>query len=88
MSVFSIFSGKTQHPLVDLKEMRRICADLVAREPLNALEEAATWLEALVEFDEIRVQFKIEAFDVVFRIQHTRWFLARSVLRAPSRCRW
>ena len=60
MSVFSIFSGKTQHPLVDLKEMRRICADLVAREPLNALEEAATWLEALVEFDEIKLPLRIE----------------------------
>ncbi len=60
MSVFSIFSGKTQHPLVDPKEMKRICADLVAREPLSALEEAAAWLEALVEYDDIKLPLRVE----------------------------
>lgn len=60
MSVFGIFSSKVSHPLADPREAKRICADLVAREPLSALEEAAVWLEALVEFDDIKLSLRLE----------------------------
>ena len=65
MGVFSIFSGKVAHPLVDSKEVKRICLDLAQREPLSAMEEAVGWLEALVEFDDIKLPLRIERLDQI-----------------------
>ena len=65
MGVFGIFSGKVAHPLVDPKEVKRICLDLAQREPLSALEEASGWLEALVEFDDMKLPLRIERLDQI-----------------------
>jgi hypothetical protein len=65
MGVFGIFSGKNLHPLVDPKEAKLICADLVQREPLSALEQASVWLEALVELEEMKLPLRIERLDQI-----------------------
>lgn len=60
MSVFSIFAGKPQHPLADPREAKEILADLATREPQSALEESVAWLEALAEYEDIKLPLRIE----------------------------
>ena len=83
MSVFGIFSSKPQHPLVDPRELKRICADLAAREPLSALEEAVAWLEALIEYDDIKLTIRLDRLDKIDEVvtpharRLTRQYLTR-----------
>jgi hypothetical protein len=58
--MLGLFGGKSNHPLVDAKEARRICTELAALDPAASLDEAAGWLESLAGLADIApaVRFK------------------------------
>jgi hypothetical protein len=46
-SIAKIFEGKPDHPLFDVKEARRLLAELPKDDPFKALEDITSWLESL-----------------------------------------
>ncbi|MBI5110327.1 MAG: hypothetical protein HZA62_16440 [Rhodocyclales bacterium] len=45
--MLGFFSSKTEHPLADAKEAKRILGEIATREPVGAAEEASGWLESI-----------------------------------------
>lgn len=45
--MLGIFAKRSGHPLMDSREVKRISAEIAARDPQGAVEEAAAWLESL-----------------------------------------
>jgi hypothetical protein len=46
-SLHDIFDGKPDHPMLDLKEVRRLLAELPTDDPFKELEEIASWLDSV-----------------------------------------
>lgn len=45
--MLGIFTKRSGHPLMDSREVKRITAEIAARDPQGAVEEAAAWLESM-----------------------------------------
>jgi hypothetical protein len=58
--MLGLFGSKSNHPLVDAKEARRICAELAALDPAASLDEAASWLESLAGLNEIPAAVRLK----------------------------
>ncbi len=53
--MLGIFSNKSDHPLADAKEAKRVLGQLAARDAAAALEEVAGWLESLAADERIKL---------------------------------
>ncbi|TRZ98490.1 MAG: hypothetical protein D4R84_03615, partial [Rhodocyclaceae bacterium] len=54
------FSNKTNHPLADAREARRILAEIAVREPQTAVEDASAWLESLAADESFKLAQRLE----------------------------
>jgi hypothetical protein len=45
--MLGLFSNKTEHPLADPSEAKRILAEIAGRDALGAIEEASGWIESI-----------------------------------------
>ena len=63
--MLNLFTGsKADHPMADLKEAKRLLAELPAGDPIKSLEELGHWLESA----------RGEAFAPAHRAQHSELF--------------
>lgn len=53
--IFNFFAKRSDHPLADGKELKRILADLHVAKPANAVEEVSGWFESLQHAENLRV---------------------------------
>lgn len=60
--MLGFFSKKSDHPLADSKEAKRILAEVATRDPHGALEEASAWLESLPTAEGFKLALRIERF--------------------------
>jgi hypothetical protein len=58
--MLGIFSSKSAHPLLDAKETKRVVAEIVSRDPLDAVEEASNWLESLADAEGFKLALRLE----------------------------
>ena len=59
-SLLNIFDGKPDHPLYDLREARKIIAELPADDPFKALDEIAAWLGSIVQASGFQPEVRTE----------------------------
>ena len=58
--MLGFFSKKSDHPLADPEEAKRIFAELSALKPEAAVDEASTWLESLSGLDDFPVALRYQ----------------------------
>jgi hypothetical protein len=58
--MLGFFSAKSEHPLADPKEAKRIVAEIAAHEPSVALVEATGWFESLAGIDDFSPALRFE----------------------------
>ena len=54
-----LFRAKSDHPLADAKEARRVLDSFVGMEPVTALDEAAGWLESVCSGDRFKLEQRL-----------------------------
>lgn len=57
--MLGIFSAKSDHPLADAKEAKRIFEDLATREPVPALDEVSGWLESVAADERLKLSERL-----------------------------
>lgn len=72
------FSNKTNHPLADAREARRILAEIATREPQTAVEDASAWLESLAADESFKLARRL---DLILRIDEAAVAQARRLGR-------
>lgn len=82
--MLGMFSAKSDHPLADAKEAKRVLGELAVRDAAAALDEIAGWLESLAADEKLRLS---ERLALVFQLDeaaqpHARK-LARDYLTSP-----
>lgn len=76
--MLGFFSSKSQHPLADAKEAKRIFGELATREPLGAIEEATGWLESIPG----EASFKpVQRLELILRLDEATAAQARRLAR-------
>ena len=60
-SLGGLFGSKTDHPLADPREMRRLIAEIPTDNAFKALDEVAGWLESLLQVPDFPVDRLFEA---------------------------
>ena len=82
--ILNLFSSRPDHPLGDVKELKRVLADLPL-DAFKAVDEIYGWFESLRLADDFRLD---QLFDVVSRLdeaaQHALRRLTRDYLQAPT----
>lgn len=82
--ILNLFSARSDHPLADPKEVKRVIAALPLDNPAKAVDEIAGWLDSLRQADDIRVD---QFFDVLRQlddsVQHALRRLAKDYLHTP-----
>lgn len=63
--MLGFFSNKTVHPLADAREAKRILAEIVGREPQDAVEDAGAWLESIAPDESFKLEQRL---DLILRI--------------------
>jgi hypothetical protein len=58
--MLGFFSKKTDHPLADAREAKRILTEIATRDPQGAVEEAGAWLESLPSAEGLKLALRIE----------------------------
>lgn len=53
--MLGLFSPKSDHPLADAREARRVFEELAGREPQQALDEVSGWLESVAADERMRL---------------------------------
>lgn len=93
MALFSIFSTVPDHPLGARKQVRQVAADLARREPRQAVEESAAWLESLTSTEVFRLPDLLERVQLIENAgmpalrRLTRDYLAASA-GSPAAATW
>ncbi|SMB23954.1 conserved protein of unknown function [Sterolibacterium denitrificans] len=59
------FSLKSSHPLTDSVELKRVLEALPGLEPATALDETRTWLESLVQAEDMKIE---QCLDLILRL--------------------
>ncbi len=59
--------GKPDHPMADIKQAKKLIAELPANDPLKALDEATFWLDSICRTEEFRLDHRFELFDLLDR---------------------
>lgn len=82
--MLGFFSAKSDHPLADAREMRRVLEELLNLEPSAALNESKAWLESLGAAEDMKADQRL---DLILRLDeatlpHARR-LGRDFLTAP-----
>jgi len=82
--ILQLFSSRSDHPLADARELKRVLADLPLDNPAKAVDEVSGWFVSLDHADDFRVD---HYFEVVRQLDeaaqsHLRR-LARDYLHAP-----
>lgn len=82
--ILSLFSARSDHPLADPKEVRRIVAELPPDNAAKAVDEIVGWFDSLRQADDIRVD---QFFDVLRQlddsVQHALRRLSKDYLHTP-----
>ncbi len=76
--MLGFFSAKSDHPLADAKEARRVLGELAAREAAPALDEISNWLESVVADEILR---PAERLTLVFQLDEAAQAHARKLGR-------
>ncbi|MDO8787884.1 MAG: hypothetical protein Q7J42_07420 [Sulfuritalea sp.] len=58
--MLNFFSNKSNHPLAEAREARRILAEIATREPQAAVEDASAWLESLAADESFKLAQRLE----------------------------
>lgn len=58
--MLGLFSNKPAHPLADVRELKRVLADIASGEPLVAVENADVWLESIVAEEGFKLPQRLE----------------------------
>ena len=58
--MLGFFSKQPDHPLADPREAKKVCAEISARDPIGAIEEADAWLQSLAVADGFKLATRIE----------------------------
>lgn len=58
--MLGIFSAKSDHPLADAKEARRVGAELATLDAAAAVDQATAWFESLAASSELRADLRFE----------------------------
>lgn len=58
--MLGLFSSKSDHPLFDLKEAKKVAAAIAAHEPRAAVEESGNWLESLASAEGFKLAQRLE----------------------------
>ncbi len=62
----ALFGGnKPDHPMADMKEARKMVAELAAGDPLKALEETAFWLDSVKQTAGFKADYRYQLFDLI-----------------------
>lgn len=77
--MLGFFSNKQPaHPLADAREARNVLAEIVGREPLDAVEDASAWLESIAVDDSFKLAQRL---DIVFKLDEAAAAQARRLGR-------
>jgi len=76
--MLGMFAAKSEHPLVDAKEAKRILESLAAHEPSAALDEIVGWLESLARDDKLKLADHVA---LVFQLDEVAQVHARKLAR-------
>ena len=57
--------GKPDHPMADLKQARKLIAELPADDPLKALDEATFWLDSINRTEGFKLDYRYELYDLL-----------------------
>lgn len=81
--MFKWIGGKPDHPMADIKEARRMLAELPAGDAFKALEEVTDWIESVMRTDGFRLDQKVETVKLLDETaQQFQRKLARDYLAA------
>ncbi len=58
--MLGLFSAKSDHPLADAKEMRRVLDLLATQEPEVALDETMAWIESLSVAEDMKLEQRLD----------------------------
>ncbi|MBI2311964.1 MAG: hypothetical protein HYU77_05620 [Betaproteobacteria bacterium] len=76
--------GKPDHPMSDLKEARRLLAELPANDAFKALEEITGWIESVMQAEGFRLDQRVAVVKLLDETaQQFQRKLARDYLTAP-----
>ncbi len=76
--MLGMFSAKSEHPLADAKEAKRVLESLASHEASAALEEIVGWLESLAHDDKLKLA---ERAVLVFQLDEAAQAHARKLAR-------
>lgn len=76
--MLGLFSAKSDHPLADAKEMRRLLDLLPSQEPAAALDETMVWLESLSTAEDMKLEQRL---DLMLRLDEATLPHARRLVR-------
>lgn len=77
-SLHGIFEGKPDHPMFDVKEARKLLADLPKNDAFKALDEVASWLTSVKDTAGFRPEVRTE---IIMLLDETGQPLHAEVLR-------
>lgn len=76
--------GKPDHPMADLKEAKRLLAELPANDAFKSLEEITDWIESVMQTEGFRLDQRVEVVKLLDETaQQFQRKLARDYLTAP-----
>lgn len=79
-----IGGGKPDHPMADIKEAKRLLAELPANDAFKSLEEIVSWLESVMHTEGFRLGGQAEIYQLLDETaQQFQRKLARDYLTAP-----
>jgi hypothetical protein len=70
--MISLFGGRPDHPMADLKAAKRILAELPAQEQLKALDELASWMESVSAAEGFRPEQRIRTLLLIDETAYPR----------------
>jgi len=76
--MLGFFSSKPRHPLTEAREAKRVYAEIAARDPLSAVEEAGAWLESLTADAHLKLARRLE---LILKLDETAVAQARRLGR-------
>ncbi len=76
--MLGMFTAKSEHPLADAKEVKRVLESLVTHEASTALDEIAGWLESLARDDKLKLA---EHVALIFQLDEAAQVHARKLAR-------
>lgn len=76
--MLGIFAAKSDHPLADAKEAKRVLAELAGREAASALDEVASWVESVATDEKLRLS---ERLSLIFQLDEASQVHARKLSR-------